>query len=451
MIEGRRRLAAAIVIASLAIAALGLAAPAPAAAFSGFGQMTASEQYGQQMTFTVALSGGTPDRLELLLQFGPNPDSTYVAPVTASGGSATYTWDASTDYVTPNTSISYRWRATTNGSATLSRSATLLYADNRPGLDWQSAAIGQATVHWYGSAESQARRFGQLTSGAVSRAEATLGHALDGPVDIFVYASQEEFFGALGNGAREWTGAATFPDIRTIFMWLGGGTSSYLDTALVHEVTHVVFYDATRSPYHEPAHWLNEGFSVWSEQQNADAAAQTVRSEVSNGLFSFDAISGQFPIGSRGASLSYAEGATMVAYIIDTYGRGAMAKVAAAYRDGATDGEALQAGTGTPTDQLYADYFRSFGASEPQPVAAASIGPSLVDTGTARSSNGAAASATPLPPGEVAGAEATASTTLAWVAIAALVITSLAVGFVWYRRRGTGPAPPGGTASSDDA
>ena len=84
MIEGRRRLAAAIVIASLAIAALGLAAPAPAAAFSGFGQMTASEQYGQQMTFTVALSGGTPDRLELLLQFGPNPDSTYVAPVTAS-------------------------------------------------------------------------------------------------------------------------------------------------------------------------------------------------------------------------------------------------------------------------------------------------------------------------------------------------------------------------------
>jgi len=141
----------------------------------------------------------------------------------------------------------------------------------------------------------------------------------------------------------------------------------------------------------------------------------------------------------------------MVAYIIDTYGRGAMAKVAAAYRDGATDGEALRAGTGIPTDQLYADYFRSFGASEPQPVAAASIGPSVVDTGTARSSNGAAASATPLPPGEVAGAEATASTTLAWVAIAALVITSLAVGFVWYRRRGTGPAPPGGTASSDDA
>ncbi len=105
MIRSRRRLGAAIVIASLALGALGLAAPAPAAAFSGFGQMTASEQYGQQMTFTVALSGGAPDRLELLLQFGPNPDSTYVAPVTASGGSATYTWDASTDYVTPNTSI----------------------------------------------------------------------------------------------------------------------------------------------------------------------------------------------------------------------------------------------------------------------------------------------------------------------------------------------------------
>ena len=265
-----RRVLAACSIVALLLVSTGLALPGRAAAFSGFGARSASEQYGQAMTFSVSLPGGAPDRLELLLRFGPDPDSTVVAPVAASGSRATYTWDASSDYVTPNTPVAYQWRATTGGSVTLSPSATLLYADNRPGLDWRSALIGQATVHWYGGAEAQARRFGDLTSGAVARAQQTLGHALDGPIDIFVYDSQSDFFGALGPGAREWTGAATFPDIRTVFMWLGGGGTDYLDTALIHEVTHVVFYDATRNPYHDPARWLNEGFSVWSEQQNAE-------------------------------------------------------------------------------------------------------------------------------------------------------------------------------------
>jgi hypothetical protein len=435
-----RRSAALAMAVLLALAGIGLARPGPVAAFSGFGRASASEQYGQSITFTVGLPGGAPDRLELLLQFGPDPDSTVVAPVTAdaSGRSATYAWDASTQYVTPNTPITYRWRATTRGAVTVSTPATLLYADNRPGLDWQSVRIGQATVHWYGGAEAQARRFGNLTSGAVTRATRTLGHPLDGPIDIFVYATQSDFFGALGPGAREWTGAATFPDIRTVFMWLGGGPASYLDTALVHEVTHVVFYDATRNPYHGPASWLNEGFAMWSEQQNADAAAQTVRSEVSNGLFSFDAITGQFPIGARGSSLSYAEGATMVDMIIRTYGDGAMAAIAAAYREGATDAQALQAGTGVSADQLYAAYFRSFGASEPQPVAAATIGPSVVQTGAQGASpEGPAASASaggPVAPGGSTGADDAANAALGWVAIIVLVVT-VAVAAFWYRRR----------------
>jgi Peptidase MA superfamily len=438
-----RRLAAAALAVGLALAVIGFAAPSPVAAFSGFGARTATEQYGQQMTFTVALTGGAPDQLQILLQFGPDPDSTFVAPVSATGSSATYTWDASSAYVTPNTPVTYRWRATTGGVVTVSPAATLLYADNRPGLDWQSRRMGQATVHWYGNAASEAQRFGTLTGGAVSRAEQILGHSLDGPIDIFVYATQSDFFGALGPGAREWTGAATFPTIRTVFMWLGGGSSSYLDTALIHEVTHVVFYDATNNPYHTPASWLNEGFAVWSQSQNADAAAQTVRSEVSSGLFSFDAITGQFPIGSRGSSLSYAEGATMVDLIIRTYGTQAMAKIAAAYRSGASDAEALQAGTGIPADQLYADYFGSFGATEPQPVPAATIGPSVVDTGAGVSgatqapatSAAVAASDAPIPSGGSASADATATAVLTIIGLFVLLATAVAIG-VWYGRRG---------------
>jgi Peptidase MA superfamily len=404
---------------------LGALAPPRAVAFTGFGAESADATYGQRMVFNVQLAGGVPDRLELLLGF-EGSDSTFVAPVAVSGSSASYTWDAASSYVTPNTTITYRWRATTGSSVVVTPPATLLYDDDRPGLDWQSAQIGGATVHWYGGSEAQARRFGDLSSGGAQRAEELLGHQLDGPIDIFVYATHDDFFGALGPGAREWTGAAAYPELRTIFMWLGGGPESYLETTIVHEVTHVVFYDATHNPYHDPAHWLNEGLATWSEQQSDASQRSTVAFEAANGgLFAFPAIAAQFPIGSRGSSLSYAMGTTMIQMIIDEHGRDSMARLAAAYRDGASDDEALRAATGMSAQALYDEFYAAFGVNAPSPVEPAPLLPSTVDKpGQAQvaPTGPAAASAVPAPSSSGGGATGTS-----WVDVAALVLVGLLI------------------------
>ena len=420
-------------VAALLAFQLIAALPGRALGFSGFGSMSADATYGESMTFDVVLNGGSPDGLEVLLRFAGD-EGTFVAPVTPTGGRAEYVWDAVESYVTPNTLVTYRWRATDGEEVTLSPELTLLYDDDRPGLDWQSSRLGAATVHWYGGAESQARRFGELSADGAAQAEALLGHDMNAPIDVFVYDSQEDFFGALGPGAREWTGAATYPQIRTIFMWLGAGPTSYLETTIVHEVTHVVFNDATDNPYHEPAKWLNEGLATWSEQQSAADQEATVEFEAGSGLFAFEAISEQFPIGSRGANLSYAEGATMVDMIISEHGREAMARIAAAYRDGASDAEALEAGTGVSAGDLYAAYYDRYGVEAPQPVEADPILPSNVrkpgDTGTGESpAPGSSGSG-----GEPAPADGGAG--LAW----ALIIGSVAVvlllgGATWVAAR----------------
>ncbi len=359
--------------------AVTMALPSATAAFSGFGTMTATAAYGGEMRFTVQLSGGPPDQLELLLRFAGS-DSTVVAPVEPGSSSGEYVWDTADRHITPNTSIAYRWRATTGGQVTLSPEKSLLYDDDRPGLDWHTARIGGATVHWYGGAEAQARHFGSVSSDAAAAAETLLGHELVGPIDIFVYDSRDDFFGALGPGAREWTGAATYPELRTIFMWLGGGSSSYLETTMTHEVTHVVFQDATTNPFHDPATWFNEGLAVWSEEHSAADQAGNVRAAADSGdLLAFDGITESFPIGDQAARLAYSEGATMVDMIVDTYGQDAIAAIAAAWRDGAGDAEALEAGTGIPAAQLYDDYFASFGVAAPTAVEPAPILPSDVD------------------------------------------------------------------------
>ena len=360
------------------VVALVVASPPPTAAFGGFGGMTADATYGSQMRFGVQLPGGAPDKLELLLRF-TGSEATFVAPVVPGASSAEYTWDAAARPITPNTGIAYRWRATQAGVVFLSQEQDLLYDDDRRGLDWHSARIGDATVHWYGSAEAQARHFGKVTADAAAAAEKLLGHTLAGPVDIFVYVSRDDFFGALGPGAREWTGAATYPELRTTFMWLGGGSGSYLEKTMTHEVTHVVFRDATANPFHEPAKWFNEGLATWAERQSAADQVGAVGAAAADGrLLAFDGISESFPIGSAPALLAYDEGATMVQMIVDRYGRQAIAAIAAAWRDGAGDAEALETGTGVSATQLFAAYFASFKVNAPTAVEPVPILPSNV-------------------------------------------------------------------------
>lgn len=365
--------------------AIGFVTADAAAAFDGFGTLEADSTYGQGITFDVTLNGGSPDDLELLLRT-PGSDAAFVVPVEARGARVSYAWNTEADYLTPNTVVTYQWRAIDGDQVTVSDEATIRYDDDRPGLDWQSRQLGEATVHWYGDAEAQAVRFGELTALGVERGEERLGTTLAGPVDVFVYASRDAFFGALGPGAREWTGAAAFSEIRTIFMWNSpeAGSQAYLETAMIHEVTHIVFHDATDNPYHEPARWLNEGIATWSEAGDAGGDRAIVENEASSGgLFAFDAITEQFPIGERGGRLSYAQGTTMVDLIVDTYGPEALARISAAYRDGASDAEALEAGTGISADQLYADYYASFGVDAPTPVEPEPIAASNVDRPTA--------------------------------------------------------------------
>jgi hypothetical protein len=427
-----RRLAVALLLTLQLMVALA----GQALGFTGFGVATAEATYGQSMTFSVALPGGAPEKLELLLRFAGS-DSTLVAPIEADGDRAEYVWDAAERYVTPNTRIEYSWRATDGGRVTTSREQSLLYDDDRPGLGWQSAVIGEATVHWYGGAEQTARRFGELSADGAARAEALLGHEMAGRVDIFVYDSRDDFFGALGPGAREWFGAATFPQIRTVFMWLGAGSTDYLETTIVHEVTHVVFSDATENPFHEPAKWFNEGLASWSERRSADTERATVEFEASGGgLFAFDAIAYDFPFGTRGSSLSYAMGTTMVDTIIAEYGDQAIARIAEAYRGGASDDEALEAGTGVSADRLYADFYADFGVDAPQPVEPAPILPSEVRK--PGGPGGIDGEGSPIDSGAQGpnedGADA-GGAGMAWVVIAALLVVVAVGAATWAARR----------------
>jgi hypothetical protein len=68
----------------------------------------------------------------------------------------------------------------------------------------------------------------------------------------------------------------------------------------------------------------------------------------------------------------------MVDKIVDEHGEEAIAKIATAYREGATDAEALEAGTGVAAADLYQAFYADFGTDAPRPVTPAPLGDSDV-------------------------------------------------------------------------
>ncbi|MFN2483913.1 MAG: peptidase MA family metallohydrolase [Candidatus Limnocylindria bacterium] len=367
--RGLRISAAAMLAASIWLSA-SATVPPPASALDGFTNLEADATFGESVTFSVELEGGAPDELDLLLRFADS-EVTFVQPVELRGSRAEYVWDAGEDYIAPNTPISYQWRARETGAddAVFSREATILYDDDRPRLDWDVLETEHVRVHWYGGDRAAAERMGGVTSAAVQQAEELFDADLGARVDIFVYHSRDEFFGALEPAAREWVGGEARPEIRTIYAWLEAGSEAYMEVLIFHEVAHMVFADAKANPYHEPARWLNEGLAVWSEEQGATDENAFVRDAASDGrLVGFDAIVEQFPTGSDEVDVAYSQSAAFMDYIITTYGRDSIARICTAYRSGSTDAEALEEATGTPLDEIIAAWFSEFGMTVPPAI-----------------------------------------------------------------------------------
>ncbi|HET9498027.1 MAG TPA: peptidase MA family metallohydrolase [Candidatus Limnocylindria bacterium] len=441
---GRLRARNAAVLLALTLVAAGLGpfgVAVPTRAGGGFSALQADATFGEEMTFSATWGGDEPDYVELLLGFGG--EDRLVVPVELDDGRVAHLRDMTDDYVPPNTTVEYQWRAVSGAQVTLSPEQELLYDDDRPQFDWDQARIGSATVHWYGQNEEIARRFGDLAGDAADTAGDLLGRPLADPIEIFVYDGREDFLGAVGPSTREWVGAATYPHLRTVYMWLGAGSSGFLETTIAHEVTHVVFQDASDNPFHDPASWLNEGIATWAEVGNADTEAAVVRSEAgsADGLMAFEALTNQFPIDTRGATLAYAQGATMVDHLLGEYGSDALAEIMDAYRSGATDDEAIAAGTGTPFDEIRADYFASFGVSEPQPVGAQSLGRSDVPLPPQPGGVPGASDGPEPQPGPAAGSQ----DVVWWIIIGLVIVGGVFFGVVLWRARRAAP-PSGGTA-----
>jgi hypothetical protein len=356
----------------LATAGLSWGADAPQGQLDvTFGTPTATGSLTAPVEFaTTFRAESQPDRVELLTRVdGSRSDEVRQAVVEqASDGS----WTARVSeagFTSPNTVRDYRFRAVDDDRSVVGPTARFTLADDR--FRWRSVSEGPMTLHWYTGDEAFAQRALDVGIGAIDRAASLLGVADVAPMDFFVYDSSEALYGALGPGTRENVGGQANPLIRTMVGVIRPEDvdSDWVDVLVAHELTHMVFADATDNPYRQPPRWLNEGLAVYlAEGYGVGDRAQVADAAGSGALTPLAAIAGLFPTTYDSFSLAYAQSVSAVDFFIDTYGQDALVRLIGTYRDGVTDDEAFEAATGAGFRAFDDAWLAAQGVERPEPL-----------------------------------------------------------------------------------
>jgi hypothetical protein len=348
-------------------------APAVAAADPVFGTPTATSTFDKGIHFTQPITVDEPiARAELLLTvanaIGPNITAVPSAAI-ADSNALTYTLDTSgQQHMIPNTPITARWRVFSQADpehGVLGPELKVVYADDR--FDWKTVSGDLVRVHWYEGDAAFGAKALKLGEDEVRETSKLLGVTETEPVDFFVYANRDDFYGALGPGAHENVAGTEFGNIRTLLGFIPPGDidDSLIAVRIPHEFVHLVFDTAASNPYHFAPRWLNEGLAVYqSEGYGSDDRRANEAAARSGTLIPLDGLTGQFPNG-QDFFLAYSESVGAVDYLIKTYGSDALVTLIRSYAQGRTDDEAFSAALGLDMTAFGEAWFSDMNAKAP--------------------------------------------------------------------------------------
>ncbi len=457
MIRGARRLASFPVALFLAVSGLMLATAIPALAADPpeFGTPSSSSSYGESVAFDQPVTlASVPSRVELLLATpgAAGPDVIDVPPPARAGETTlSFDLDLNDGHIVPNTTFTARWRVTDpDGTVTVGPEETLRYVDDR--VEWRTVEGDIVRVHWYEGNDALGRRALEIGERAVEETAALLGVTETEPIDFYVYADEETFYGALGPGTRENVGGQAHSEIRTLFALISPSeiNASWVEVVVPHELVHLVFATAIDNPYHTPPHWLNEGLATYLSEGYSSSDRNFVADVAQDGsIIPLEGLAGAFPTTRDRFFLAYAESVSAVDYIVATYGRDALVALIRSYASGVSDDEAFNAALGVDLAGFETAWLQSVGAEAPvrygpQPAPPGPVPPGWEGEAPAPSVE----PGTPQQPGEAPTspgprADPDGGLDLSLVAIIGLAVAGIiAVIFIASRRQRAAP-PPG--------
>ncbi len=343
--------------------ALALLAAQPLAAQGNIETANAKweSKFRDHLTFTIdAKSSAQIKQAELFYQIVGELASVRNAaeftPGTAITAKFTVDQTKPENYVPPGTEVEYWWKfVDANGNQLKTNKEKITLTDER--YTWQQLQNNRLTLYWYQGDQKFGEALFQRANEALDTLSSDIGIKIEHPIKIFIYASHTDLMDAINATSPEWTGGQAFSKNGVVVIGIEPTADSlkWGLGAMSHEMTHLVVYQATDSPYAQLPRWLDEGIAVYNEDRNGlvqDFRLVFDQAVANNQLMTLRTLSSPFPPDPKEANLAYGQSGSVVKFIVDTYGPDAMAKLLAIFSQGALYDEALQQALGVDTDGL---------------------------------------------------------------------------------------------------
>lgn len=274
--------------------------------------------------------------------------------------------------IPPFSQIAYWWRVDLADGVSITTVPTSFeYTDNR--FTWQSLQSGEITVHWVAGETAFGQAVLDLALSAQDSLQRKLLPAGLPALDVYVYPTIGDLQAGLLLGGQAWAGGHAEPSTGVVLVSALPSDEGILglERALPHELTHVLLYQRMNSAYANLPPWLNEGLATLAEGVPDPGHRLALEEAALQGdLLPLSTLCAPFPASGAAARLAYAESASIVQYLQDVYGIGAISALLDAYQEGSTScSGGIQRVLGRSPDQLEAEWIRvAFHGSEPLEV-----------------------------------------------------------------------------------
>jgi hypothetical protein len=234
------------------------------------------------------------------------------------------TRDANFHY--PGTPVQYSWtlqdKANNQYTSPASNFTTL---DTR--FSWRHVAQGLLNVYWYNRPADFGQTLLNRARAAISHSSKKLGGALLHNINVWIYASPEDFHGALAPGSYEWIGGEAHPDLNEAFISAVDDQDTTLVRDLPHELSHLVLHQLVAQGIGDYVpRWFDEGMAVYNQfYHEPEMQFRLNQALARHDLLRLGDITSQFPANGDSAFLAYAQSWNLVSYMFKTFGQAKMA------------------------------------------------------------------------------------------------------------------------------
>jgi hypothetical protein len=251
----------------------------------------------------------------------------------------------------PGSSLDYWWRIGDAGGGWLETEPESVRFDDAR-YDWDSFTEGQITIYCYQDDEDFVNELMEASQEALARLAEDTGAELEKPAQLYIYASSSDLQGAMIH-PQEWTGGVAYTRHGIIAIGISPGIVDWGKRAIAHELAHLVVHQMTLNPYNDLPTWLDEGLARYAEGEISSEDVYSLEKAIdNNGLISVQSLCSPFSAYANLATLGYAQGYSLVEYLISSYGQPKMLEMLNIFSEGSDYDAALEAVYGFDMDTL---------------------------------------------------------------------------------------------------